>query len=225
MATPITAEKPRLVTAYAGFLADPRYGKTPAQNDPALAAYLARIEKNCKSLGERMSEDTYNRLNNYAVAKADGLWLLFNPKTETLQKEYPSSRSPVGKFIAVDIPKGMWSIGGGKMMVGIASGSCLHADILTDLMYIVVSEKNTIPKEMFGGMGGRFFSFGKGMTVDIIGGGAIEYKYRPDGQMLTIFVDPVLSSRDFSPVPPNVLSEIMERVNGCEGVRIEHRCL
>ena len=64
-----------------------------------------------------------------------------------------------------------------------------------------------------------------GMTVEIIGGGAIEYKYRPDGRMLAIFVDPVLSSRDFDPVPPNVLFGIMERVNGCEGERIEHRCL
>ncbi|MFA6908174.1 MAG: hypothetical protein WC263_05100 [Candidatus Micrarchaeia archaeon] len=221
MATPVLSEKPRLVAAYAGFLAKE---KTPAQNDPALAACLARIEQNCKNIGPR-SNKTYNKLNNYAVARADGLWLLFNPQIETLRKECPSSMRPAGKFIAVDIPKGMWSMGEGRMMVGIAPVSMdIHADILTDLMYTIVSDRDAAPKGLSGAHGAAFFSLGNA-DVEIIGAGAIEYRYRLDGKMLEIFVDPVLSSTQFGPVPPDALSEIIERVNGCEGVRIERRCL
>ena len=215
-----------LITAHSGFLEGK---KSPAKNDPSLSAYLAKVREKCGNLGMDGSDVTLYRLKDYAVAKADGLWLLFKPEIETLSKSSRDSTNPVGKFIAVDIPKGIWSMGEGKMMVGLAPMNWrfeLHYEILRDLMHVIVSEMDSIPKQLNSNyVSEGSFSLGDGKRVEIIGAGAIEYRYRPGANMLEIFVDPNLSSTKFDPVPPDVLSEIVERANACEGVSIRRRCI
>ena len=228
MAPPIQNEKPRLVAAYSGSLANER---TPARNDPVFAAYLARIKENFKKFEDSGAAaifkpgETQSNFNRYAVARADGLWLLFNPKKEEVRKNL--SEVPVGKFVAVDIPKGMWSMGEGKVLLGMAPIGLtdLHVGIVADLMYAIASERGTAPEKIDERLHRGWFSLGDGMKVEVIGAGAIEYKYRQDGTMLEIFIDPRLESTKFEPVPQIALTEIIARVNGCEGVKIVHRCL
>ena len=221
MANSIQVEKPRLVTARFN-------GPANANNDPVFAAYLARIGQGFSKLNGVRSILTVNqtkgRLNRCTVAKTDGLWLSFNPEKEEVQKTRQDE--PIGKFIVVDIPKGMWSVGEGKMLVGMAPIMAeMHVDIVADLMYIIAAERNADPKEIFLPPNAEYFSFGSEAKVIVNGGGAIEYQYRPNGQALTIFIDPGLPSLNLHSVQQNVLAEIIARVNGCEGVRIEHRCL
>ncbi|MCX6770731.1 MAG: hypothetical protein NTX79_01615 [Candidatus Micrarchaeota archaeon] len=213
-----------LITAHSG---SSEGRKAPARNDPELAAYLARIGKRCETLGTDESQNTFYRLNSFAVAKAEGLWLFFKPEVETLRKKSRESADAAGKFIAVDVPKGMWSMGEGKMMVGVAPVEKfeLHWEILGNLMHVVLSEMDGVPEQLWNRVSDGCFSLGTGKMVEIIGAGALEYRYSPGANMLEIFVDPKLSSTKFDPVPPDVLTEIVERANGCEGVSITRRCI
>ncbi|MCX6769914.1 MAG: hypothetical protein NT051_04520 [Candidatus Micrarchaeota archaeon] len=149
--------KQKLVTAYAGRMAAE---KTPVRNDPALAEYLKKVNENGRRLNGGMFAlcHTREKLDSYAVAKADGLWLLFEPKIETLKK---TRDKPVGKFIAVDIPVGMWSMDSGKVMFGLAPVDSidLHAHLITHLMYTIIAEKGATRKELAVGTGDDFFFF------------------------------------------------------------------
>lgn len=223
MASPILIEKQKLVVASVAM------DRKLVKSDPALGACLKKLKAEADAYGRKTASfspgekaDLSLLLGNYAVAKANGLWLFFRPEDERIiDKEKNPYYQPI-KFIIADITKGMTGLWDGNVMIALANNRCTHADIFMALRNVVAFDNGISPQDIEVKGINREIVLPNGATASALGGGSLEYTYSREKQAFELYIDQNITSGAYGRTAPSALLEVMARINGCEGVTIRY---